>query len=768
MTNNRNKRWLLLPSSIISVLAIGLTAGCPTPEEELPPGPKTDCVSNEAYFQESVWNPIMSSSCYACHNPQGQAHYTDMVFQNSNQPNYLINNLRIAEEVAAFEKDGTSILLLKPSAQIEHGGGEVIKQNGSEYQALEAFVKRSKSPIVCEENENDTFWDGIQLLDNTDTLRKASLLLVGRLPTEDEVETVTESGEDGLNSVLLEMMESPQFRGYAMEVFNDLFMTDRYRGGNNATDLLDDDDYPNNRFYSDLSEDDNDEEYIELANGYTNNSVASAPLQLVSYLIENDLPFTEVLTADYMVVNPFSALVYGIDNIDFDDERDPNEFKPGRIEGIPHAGILTSPMWLNRFPTTDTNRNRHRARMIYDFFLATDVMKLAERPVDPTSIIDFNPTMYNPQCSVCHSNIDPIAGAFQNWDEAGRFRPPEEGWFSDMRPPGYNDDTIPSNEWSSSLQWLGHVVTEDPLFALAITRNIYKALSGQNALLPPAPELTADIAAAQQAAFDAQDKILQTTAQAFIDSNYNLKTVFTQLIMSNEFRAAESSAAADRRQTELAKVGTSRFLTPELLHKKIEAISGYSWTRSYGNNPEYLLSENEYLIFFGGIDFDSVTKRITQPNGLMASVAMRMANEVACKSGPRDFTREDRLLFPYVELSFEPEDENGFEIAGAVDAIMENIQYLHARVLGELLPLDHEEIERTYQIFYETWKEGKEQVSADEVSADLPGSCRAENDLVTGESLPDDERIRRDDRYTVRSWMAVLSYLYSDFRFLYQ
>ena len=34
--------------------------------------------------------------------------------------------------------------------------------------------------------------------------------------------------------------------------------------------------------------------------------------------------------------------------------------------------------WLNRFPTTPTNRNRHRARIAYDLFLATDILKLGE------------------------------------------------------------------------------------------------------------------------------------------------------------------------------------------------------------------------------------------------------------------------------------------------------------------------------------------------------------------------------------------------------
>jgi hypothetical protein len=67
--------------------------------------------------------------------------------------------------------------------------------------------------------------------------------------------------------------------------------------------------------------------------------------------------------------------------------------------------------------------------MVYWFFLATDVLKLAERPVDVASINDHNPTVNNPNCSVCHATIDPVAGMLQSWDATGSFNPREEGWY---------------------------------------------------------------------------------------------------------------------------------------------------------------------------------------------------------------------------------------------------------------------------------------------------------------------------------------------------
>ena len=47
----------------------------------------------------------------------------------------------------------------------------------------------------------------------------------------------------------------------------------------------------------------------------------------------------------------------------------------------PHAGLLSTFQYLRRYPTTETNRNRLRARMYYLHFLGVDVLELAARVV---------------------------------------------------------------------------------------------------------------------------------------------------------------------------------------------------------------------------------------------------------------------------------------------------------------------------------------------------------------------------------------------------
>jgi hypothetical protein len=39
---------------------------------------------------------------------------------------------------------------------------------------------------------------------------------------------------------------------------------------------------------------------------------------------------------------------------------------------------------------------------------------------------------------------------------------------------------------------------------------------------------------------------------------------------------------------------------------------------------------------------------------------------------------------------------------------------------------------------------------------------------MTGDSLPQERHVNRDNDYTVRAWMAAVSYLLSDYRYLYE
>ncbi|AUX44025.1 hypothetical protein SOCE26_054840 [Sorangium cellulosum] len=738
------------------------------------------CLSDEQFFAEKVWVPILSTKCIGCHNPQGQAAKSKMVLAGSSEAGFLDKNLATFKSLAGLELGGESYVLLKPTKSVDHGGGNVIEVDGPEYEALREMVDRTKSPSSCETDVNASFAD-VVMSGPEETLRMASLELGGRLPTEAEEQAVKESGMAALDPILDQLLTEEAFYVRLKEIYNDLFLTDRYINGEAAVDLLKSDAY-DPKWYNSIPQDPalvekygarDLEDVVNRLKSWTNRAIGREPLELIAHIVRNDRSFKEVLTADYTVVNPFSAKAYGV-NAEFKNDADPAEFVAAKRDALPLAGVLTSVVFLTRHPTTNTNRNRHRARVVYEFFLGTDILKTAEQPLDQTKITDFNPTMNNAACTVCHAAIDPLAGAFHNFDDLGRYRA-DDAWYEDMRPPGFGAESVPFEEFPSAIQWVAKRVADDPRFALAAVYNMYTGLTGQKPLVAPAnddPEFSAKFRAylAQYHAFNA-------IAHDFAESDYNLKTVVKGIIKSPYFRAR--NVAGPSRGEATTQLGGTRFLGPEQLHRKIWAVTGYPWRpRAFeddGNRVDWLLRRDAYNLLYGGIDSEQVTQRMTEPNGVMANVADRMANEMACISVPLDMNlpQEERLLLPFVERTFEPRDANGFDVLPAVEAIKQNIQYLHKRVLGESLELNDPEIERTYQVFIGTWEEGKEGMKKAEgeegrISQWLPGPCQVQRDYWTRDELPEEQKLARDDNYTVRAWMSVMTYLLSDFRFLYQ
>lgn len=761
------RRWLSRSSIPLGMAWVcAATAGCTTKAGE---DPMVDegCVSTETFFKDEVWAPVLSTNCIQCHNAQGAAKDTEFVLQSAAQTGFLAANLDTVGKVARFEVGGTSVLLLKPLGELEHGGGVRLSADSAEYMALQSLVAQLEAPIACADETSDDLFANLQYLDNAQLLRKLNLNLVGRLPTEAELAAVQQDGLPGVELALDGMMREEAFYARLKEAYNDIFLTDRYYSSDSAIGLLDANDYPNRQWYDAEPDDTLRRSLLSLSN----QAVARGPLELVAHVVRTERPFSEILTADYVMLNPFSARVYDVSGMGYMDGDDPAnydaaQFQPGQIPGIPHAGVMTSHVFLNRFPTTATNVNRHRSRMIYKMFLATDILKLAERPVDATQIEDHNPTLYNAACTVCHAVMDPIAGTFQNWDTRGRYRPPEMGWNSDMLPPGFNDQHVPAGEGPRSLQWLAEQIADDDRFATSVVHTVFTMLTGQEPVSGTTDGLTAEQAKAKLAAFDAQEKVFSQARQTFKSNSQSFKAVVKAIALSPFFRAANARAPSAETAQALAWTGTGRLLTPEQLDRKIEAVTGRPWVRS---DRRVLLSTRDFLIFYGGIDSDSVTSRITAPNGVMANIAKRMANEMSCLAVPFDFLNQDaaqRRLFPLVERSYVPEDENGFEIPAAVEAIRANITHLHQRLLGE--SPGREEVDATYNLFLETWREGQAAVQAEEVSSYLQYTCRAERDPATGETLPEELRVARDQQFTVRAWMAVVTYLMSDWAFLYE
>jgi hypothetical protein len=749
---------------------------------------QASCVTDSAFFAAKVWAGALKPKCFGCHNSAGAAQHSKLVLQPEALSGALHYNRLVLAEVAGYEVGGNSIVLQKPLGLLGHAGGAVLLPQDPAFAALAEFVKRLDAPVADDAcgpplGADQGVFAGVKLFSASETYRRATLSLVGRLPTPKERAYLDLAGDAGLEELLPDLLLEPGFLDRVATDWNDRLLTDRYVPGTNAINLLNTKDYPARRWFDPAEKvplpPSVDAKMMTLGAQHTNRAVAREPLALIRHVVQNNKAFSEILTADYAMVTPFSALTYGVfDPKAFEDPANPEEWKPAKFNGIPHAGLLTSVMLLNRFPTTDTNRNRARSRMVWGLFLATDVMKLAERPIDPTGVIEHNPTMFNANCSVCHTVIDPIAGLFKNWNGQGRFLP-QQAWYDDMRPPGYETAVLPGSADSAPLRWLGQQIAQDPRFVTAVVRQVYEMVVGQPPLSLPSDEdesLTPAEEAARVSVFKAQQDDFAKIGKAFVASGQNYRALVAQMVLSRWFRAAAvvSPPKTDTpqgvvRAAELALLPGMRLLTPEQLDRKIAAVTGVAWRGEYDKRA-YLLHKDEYQTFYGGIDSDGVTRRIREPNGLMAAVQLRMANEMACKAVPFDLTRplEDRKLFPYVQLSYVPLDANGFEVPQAKAAVRDNLRHLGWSLLGQRWQDGDPQLEAWYQFFLEVLQGGRAAMAAGTEPATLQyWQCRGVADPASGAPLPQKDQITADPHYTLRSWMAVATAMLSDANFLY-
>lgn len=730
------------------------------------------CISNRSFFEQKVWSSFMSTKCYKCHSTDGVAvaeQNAKFILQGASYPGFIDANLDNLKMIASIQQQGTSELLLKPIGKMNHGGGQVIQEGDADYQALTELVKRFDQGDQCGDQPS-LVTQGVKQLDALATFRKAAIALGGRLPTVDEENALKQAGDKALDAALDNLFKEDLFYERLKELYNDVLLTDKFADGQDAAlNFLEKDDYPG----AEVFKDPNSKLYGD-ARSFANDAVAREPLNLIEHVVRNNRPFTEIMTADYALVNPFQAIAYGISDAKFKDSNNPKEFQEGHVrlgtgETIPHAGVLSTPVFLNRWQTTPTNRNRGRSRRVFKFFLGTDVLKIAERPVDPSKVTqEDNPTRNSAYCNVCHRVVDPVAGTFRGYDDMKYAHFDHTmPWYDEMFSPGFGPDVMPAQDYGKALPWLASEIASDPRFVIGTVYTIFSAMTGHDPLTYPADASLLDFQD-RVAAWSAQDAFLRGTADKFKSANFDLRVVFKEIVKSVYYRAIDADSSASDPKVMLAGLGTGRLLSPEMLNRKIMAVVGVPWRKGYDLDkaPHYTILE-DYRILYGGIDSDSTVTRLQSPNGVIANIAMRMASEVACEVTAYDFTKAkaNRRFFPLYEKEEVPESA-GHPVDASVADIKANIKYLHHLILGEDLTDDDPELARTYQVFLDSFHEL--QTRADSEGFGIPDPCKGGIDWATGTKLPDNQVIDQDPNLTIRSWQAVLTYLLSDYKFIYE
>ncbi len=682
------------------------------------------------FFLNHISGPIVQEKCVNCHVEGGVSGHTRLILHPSSNPGHGTLNLAVFENFLADVEDGASLILNKIQG-VGHGGGIQVPAGSDDFANMESFLGLlGYGDDAGPELTPETLFDTVTMASPGKTLWRAALIFGGRIPTREEREAVENGTEEDLRTAIRNLMTGPGFHEFLIRASNDRLLTDRYFGeeviGSAQSRFVDlvNLNWTKIKALRDrgISNEWDDQEWSRWWSS-VQYGISRAPLELVAHVVENDLPYTEILTADYIMANPMASEAYGA-STQFEDIEDRLEFRPSEIVSYyrddeskvdeysfdlgtrvldpgnlstdyPHAGILNTTVFLLRYPTTPTNRNRARARWTYYHFLGLDIEKSASRTTDPVALADTdNPTMNNSACTVCHRVMDPVAGAFQNYGEEGHYRdewggqdslddfykdPPDgaytpyrsgDSWYRDMREPGFNGSIAPDAE--NSVQWLAEQIVADDRFAEATVKFWWPAIIGIEIATPPEDENDSGFEGMLLAS-NAQTAEVERLGEAFRTgiadgAPYNLKDLLVEIVLSPWFRAESVSADDPVRSVALQSAGVERLLTPEELAWKTQAITGYSWGRGvtrpwnleYGNSVNPLIDSSGYRLLYGGIDSGSVTERADDMTATMAAVAQSHALESSCPIVQREFLLlpdENRRLFDRIDQNVSPISE---------------------------------------------------------------------------------------------------------------
>lgn len=504
--------------------------------------------------------------------------------------------------------------------------------------------------------------DALQFLSAEAHLQRASMALRGLRPSREERARVRENPSE-LESIIDAYLESPAFGATMRELHNEAFLS-LANLPLNADSLL-----------------------VGAPTAEMQRSLGEEPLRLIQNVIENDRPYSEIVTADYTMADKTVATAFGLAYQDSGDAWQVSHYTDGR----PAAGVLATTAFLMRHKSVGANWHRGRANAASNALLCYDFL---DRDVDLDTSIDLgdpdvvkDAVVASPSCASCHQNLDPLASYFWGYQQnfvangiSNRGGYPLVDVFqaeqTDLwqrrsgRPPGYfgygNGDPAQ----------LGQLVADDPRFSLCAATRFY-AFFNQLALEDVPFSMAADM------------------QSRFIESGLSAKALAKAVVMSDEFRASHTSNAIDAEFL----VGFKK-VRPEQLSRLITELTGFRWRtnsqqtyRGGSMGRVDLLFEDQigYRVLAGGIDSETVVTPSHSFNATSVLVHENLASEAADFVVTTDFAESEhanRKLLTMVEPSDRQES-----------AVREQLSEMMLTLYGEQYAVDGAEVSASYELF---------------------------------------------------------------------
>ena len=472
----------------------------------------------------------------------------------------------------------------------------------------------------------------LEMLSKRAQLIRLSVDLRGIHPSEADIRAYEEAPEIWGHYVD-EWIEDPRFIGRMKEIFNLQFFS------------------RNGETYFDLDE----AGVFGVDENVMADYIAEESLMMVQYIIENDLPYNYIVTADHTMANPALAAMWDIDYPAGATGWQPASYNDGR----PQAGMLTMTGIWQRYPSMGGNANRHRANAVSKMFLCDDYLSrpivLSRAAVDQLTIDPESAINQNDGCQACHSTLDPLAanffGFFNYDDDIGIdqtiYRPElEEEWKSySGKPPGfYGRPTGTIYEFAEEL-------ASDQRFEDCAVKTVFEGLTQRTTTEEDWTELSQHV-------------------DAFVASDQNIKELVRSIVAAPEYIALSSD------NSELnERLSGVKMASPEQFAAIVEDVTGYRWM--FGGRDGFTTPDIGLPVLMGGIDSQFVTVPSYTPSVGAAFGVERLAQSAGWYVADNDLSvdREgDARLLVYVNIEDTPDNNP--------EAFKTQIRHLYTAITG--------------------------------------------------------------------------------------
>ena len=406
------------------------------------------------------------------------------------------------------------------------------------------------------------------------------------------------------------------------------------------------------------------------------------PLRLIAYIVENNLPYSDIVQADYTIATYLSRFMFeGIDKDAWNEEGD--KWQPlGFIDDRKPAGILSTDAFFFRHLSALLNYQRGRANhvstaLLCNNFLDFDVDLSNVNLTDEEAL--KNAITNDPHCVSCHQTLDPLAGFF--WGFAGmNDNFPFDYWKSERAGRGSNNTGRETGYFGTSgetMEDLGRFIANDPRFTLCTARRYFSWMSQV-----PLNEVPYEIVGELQ--------------KIFIESNMSIKALARAIVLHPSFHISHTKDEENANNI-IGYIHTR----PKQLARMFKSLTGFEWFTLI--NQKGIAQENiqvpislvtsaniGFLVMGGGYDSIILTIPEHTYNATHSVFLRNFAVEVAGYVVSTDFDtgRQNRKLLTLVDKETVEES-----------LIREQLVLLHTSILGEFFEIDSLEIDKTWALF---------------------------------------------------------------------